>query len=96
MTAVPTAPQGWETPARFLVGDVFDRMAELPDGSVDLVVTSPPFLAAARVLELLVDLLAGSRHAPAPQPTPARPRARTVPVLEGQTDIFALEAADGR
>lgn len=31
--------------ARYLVGDVFDRMAELPDGSVDLVMTSPPFLA---------------------------------------------------
>ena len=31
--------------ARYLIGDVFDRMAELPDGSVDLVVTSPPFLA---------------------------------------------------
>lgn len=31
--------------ARLLVGDVFDRMAELPDGSVDLVLTSPPFLA---------------------------------------------------
>lgn len=31
--------------AVFLVGDVFDRMAELPDGSVDLVLTSPPFLA---------------------------------------------------
>src|SRR5690606_36016533 len=31
--------------ARYLVGDVFDRMAELPDGSVDLVLTSPPFLA---------------------------------------------------
>lgn len=31
--------------ARYLVGDVFERMAELPDGSVDLVVTSPPFLA---------------------------------------------------
>lgn len=31
--------------ARFLVGDVFDRLAEIPDGSVDLVVTSPPFLA---------------------------------------------------
>jgi DNA methylase len=33
------------TTARFLVGDVFDRMAEIPDGSVDLVLTSPPFLA---------------------------------------------------
>jgi site-specific DNA-methyltransferase (adenine-specific) len=31
--------------ARFLVGDVFDRLAQLPDGSVDLVMTSPPFLA---------------------------------------------------
>lgn len=30
--------------AKYLVGDVFDRMAELPDGSVDVVVTSPPFL----------------------------------------------------
>lgn len=31
--------------ARYLIGDVFDRLAEIPDGSVDLVVTSPPFLA---------------------------------------------------
>jgi DNA modification methylase len=31
--------------ATYLVGDVFERMAQLPDGSVDLVVTSPPFLA---------------------------------------------------
>ena len=31
--------------ARLLIGDVFKRMAEIPDGSVDLVVTSPPFLA---------------------------------------------------
>lgn len=31
--------------ARFLVGDVFDRLAEIETGSVDLVVTSPPFLA---------------------------------------------------
>ena len=30
--------------ARYLVGDVFERMAELEDGSVDLVMTSPPFL----------------------------------------------------
>ena len=29
----------------FRVGDVRDRLAELPDGSVDLIVTSPPFLA---------------------------------------------------
>jgi hypothetical protein len=31
--------------ARLLIGDVFDRMAELPDHSFDLIVTSPPFLA---------------------------------------------------
>lgn len=30
---------------RLLVGDVFERMAELPDDSFDLIVTSPPFLA---------------------------------------------------
>jgi hypothetical protein len=29
--------------ARFLVGDVFDRLVEVPGGSVDLVLTSPPF-----------------------------------------------------
>jgi hypothetical protein len=29
----------------YLVGDVFDRLAEIPDGSIDLIVTSPPFLA---------------------------------------------------
>ncbi len=32
-------------PARYLVGDVFDRLTELDDNSVDLVMTSPPFLA---------------------------------------------------
>lgn len=31
--------------ARFLVGDVFERLASLEDNSVDLVLTSPPFLA---------------------------------------------------
>lgn len=29
--------------ARFLIGDVFDKLTELPDRSVDLVLTSPPF-----------------------------------------------------
>jgi len=29
----------------YVVGDVFERLAELPDNSVDLVLTSPPFLA---------------------------------------------------
>jgi len=33
------------TGARFLVGDVHERMAELEDGKYDLVITSPPFLA---------------------------------------------------
>lgn len=31
--------------ARLLIGDVFDRLAEIEDGSIDLVITSPPFLA---------------------------------------------------
>lgn len=31
--------------ATYIVGDVFDVMATLPDSSVDLVLTSPPFLA---------------------------------------------------
>ena len=30
---------------QYIVGDVFERMAQLEDGSVDLVLTSPPFLA---------------------------------------------------
>lgn len=33
------------TSYRYLVGDVFERLKELPDASVDLVFTSPPFLA---------------------------------------------------
>jgi DNA methylase len=32
-------------PATFLVGDVRERMADLPDASFDLILTSPPFLA---------------------------------------------------
>lgn len=31
--------------ATYLIGDVFDRLADIADGSVDLVLTSPPFLA---------------------------------------------------
>jgi SAM-dependent methyltransferase len=31
--------------ARFIVGDVFEGLATLPDDSVDLIFTSPPFLA---------------------------------------------------
>ena len=37
------------TTARYLIGDVFERMAELEDGSVDLIMTSPPFLALRSV-----------------------------------------------
>lgn len=29
---------------RYLVGDVFERLADIADGSVDVIVTSPPFL----------------------------------------------------
>lgn len=31
--------------ARYLIGDVRDRIADIPDQSVDLIVTSPPYLA---------------------------------------------------
>ena len=31
--------------ARYLVGDVFEQLATIDDGSVDLILTSPPFLA---------------------------------------------------
>ncbi len=34
-----------DTTVKYLVGDVFDVMANLPDASVDLILTSPPFLA---------------------------------------------------
>lgn len=33
------------TAARYLIGGVFARLADIPDQSVDLVMTSPPFLA---------------------------------------------------
>jgi DNA modification methylase len=31
--------------ARYVVGDVFAELAKIPDGSIDLITTSPPFLA---------------------------------------------------
>jgi hypothetical protein len=31
--------------ARLLIGDVHERLADIPDNSIDLIVTSPPFLA---------------------------------------------------
>ena len=36
--------------ARYIVGDVFECLASLPDNSVDLVMTSPPFLALRSAL----------------------------------------------
>lgn len=36
--------------ARYLVGDVFDRLAELPDQSVQSVITSPPYWRKRRYL----------------------------------------------
>jgi site-specific DNA-methyltransferase (adenine-specific) len=30
---------------QYRIGDVFDRLAEIPDSSIDLIVSSPPFLA---------------------------------------------------
>lgn len=36
--------------ARFLVGTVFDGLASLPDGSIDCVITSPPYLRQRRYL----------------------------------------------
>lgn len=38
--------------ATYLVGDVFDRLAELPDGSVHSVITSPPYWRKRRYLPL--------------------------------------------
>lgn len=43
LTVNPPGDVGGGT-ARYLLGDVFDALASLPDNSVDLVVTSPPFL----------------------------------------------------
>jgi site-specific DNA-methyltransferase (adenine-specific) len=37
---------GWmNVKLEYRVGDVFDRLAEIPDNSIDLIVSSPPFLA---------------------------------------------------
>lgn len=38
--------------ARFIVADVFDGLSSLPDGSVDCVITSPPYLRQRRYLPL--------------------------------------------
>jgi site-specific DNA-methyltransferase (adenine-specific) len=36
---------GMNVKLEYRVGDVFDRLAEIPDSSIDLIVSSPPFLA---------------------------------------------------
>jgi DNA modification methylase len=46
VTGVP-APPGW---SRWLIGDVFDRLADIPDGSVHSVITSPPYWRKRRYL----------------------------------------------
>lgn len=47
MTGVP-APAGGM--ARFLVGDVFERLTDIPDGSIHSVITSPPYWRKRRYL----------------------------------------------
>jgi DNA modification methylase len=37
--------QEHEMSLEYRIGDVFERLAEIPDGTIDLIVTSPPFLA---------------------------------------------------
>ena len=42
---LPDAGNRQPVTLEFRVGDVFDRLAEIADGTIDLIVTSPPFLA---------------------------------------------------
>ena len=49
--------------ARFIVGDVFDGLASLEDGSIDLVVTSPPFLALRSYLPDTIGIDLDERNA---------------------------------
>lgn len=68
------------TRARYLVGDVHEALATLPEGSVDLVLTSPPFLA---LRSYLPDDHPDKAKEIGSEPTPAEfidalmPRART-------------------
>jgi hypothetical protein len=60
--------RGARVSVRYLVADVFDGLATLEDGSVDLVVTSPPFLALRSYLPSdhpAKDLEIGSEATPA-------------------------------
>lgn len=38
--------------ARYLVGDVFDRLAEIPDGAIDAVISSPPYFRQREYLPM--------------------------------------------
>jgi site-specific DNA-methyltransferase (adenine-specific) len=65
------------------IGDVFDRMAEIPDGSIDLIVTSPPFLALRSYL-------------PADHPDKAKEIGSEATPAEFLDTLLALSAEWGR
>ena len=68
------------TRARILVGDCIARMAELPDASVDAVVTDPPYH-----LTSIVDRFGGANAAPAKSDGPTGVYARASRGFMGQT-----------
>jgi len=57
--------------ARYLVGDVFDRMRELPDGSFDLILTSPPIEPFLALRSYLPDGHPDKAKEIGSEPTPA-------------------------
>jgi DNA modification methylase len=65
------------------IGDVFERMAEIPDGSIDLIVTSPPFLALRSYL-------------PADHPDKAKEIGSEATPAEFLDTLLALSAEWGR
>jgi site-specific DNA-methyltransferase (adenine-specific) len=67
----------------YRIGDVFDRMAEIPDGSIDLIVTSPPFLALRSYL-------------PADHPDKAKEIGSEATPAEFLDTLLALSAEWGR
>lgn len=67
----------------YRVGDVFDRLAEIPDGSIDLIVTSPPFLALRSYL-------------PADHPDKAREIGSEATPADFLDTLLALSAEWGR
>lgn len=67
----------------YRIGDVFDRMREIPDGSIDLIVTSPPFLALRSYL-------------PADHPDKAKEIGSEPTPAEFLDTLYALSAEWGR